>query len=298
MPVARVQAFDDGPVRPVDRGLGLEPRLSAGVAEVHVDLELDAVPAPARRRVSGDPKPRRRPRRAPHLARDHRFQVLRPGHPERHRLSRHLPAGDDQRGSPAVHRRDDALADEAIDAHLDQRSVVVHGSPVRSQVRGRRECRPSRRRTGRAVRGTNPGRLQAGRDRAGSSRPARQGRRSGVIGGVLVRPGTRTPRSPSRSCAVIRPSRGLWIDTVHALTALLIPDGRAGGRGSVAFWRILAHEAGWASSLQGPTTAATSPEPGRGAGALSGGGASWCTAATGATSRAVHEAPPGAPDGE
>ena len=154
MPVARVQAFDDGPVRPVDRGLGLEPRLSAGVAEVHVDLELDAVPAPARRRVSGDPKPRRRPRRAPHLARDHRFQVLRPGHPERHRLSRHLPAGGDQRGSPAVHRRDDALADEAIDAHLDQGSVVVHGSPVRSQVRGRWECRPSRRRTGRAVRGT------------------------------------------------------------------------------------------------------------------------------------------------
>ena len=154
VPVARVQAFDDGPVRPVDRGLGLEPRLGAGVAEVHVDLELDAVPAPARRRVSGDPKPRRRPRRAPHLARDHRFQVLRPGHPERHRLSRHLPAGGDQRGSPAVHRRDDALADEAIDAHFDQGSVVVHGSPVRSQVRGRWECRPSRRRTGRAVRGT------------------------------------------------------------------------------------------------------------------------------------------------
>jgi hypothetical protein len=139
--VGRVEPLDGGAVGAVDERLGGEPGAVDG--EPEVDHGLDGAAGPLGRDRPRQVEPARAPRRAPRLSHpgraEGRLQRLGDGD----RLAGGVPDLDPEGDGRAVDRRSQPLAQDALDAPLDQDAVVVHaGTPRRAFLIHRVEQEP------------------------------------------------------------------------------------------------------------------------------------------------------------
>ncbi len=140
--VVRGDRLDRPPVRGPGQALGLE----AGTgAEPEVDGDLGDRArdvGPAGGDLAGDVDPQGAPGPTPRGPDLERLELLLHGLGERHRLARHRPGRQCQRGPVPVRRGSEVVGGEAAQAALEEGPVVVHESSFGIDVIGRCHPRP------------------------------------------------------------------------------------------------------------------------------------------------------------